>query len=137
MTEEKEKGAGHPLDQQNAIERAIQLEGNLDPDNFKFPDGRTLSEVRQANQEAQAAEYQKEIQMVASRTREQSAAEFQKGKSQVVDAAGNIIDNTEPVKSDVTITLAKSRTTMADIEAGSIKAPRERVSEPAPTESSQ
>lgn len=116
-----EKDAGHPLDRQNEIERAIQLEGPKDPDKFKMPDGRSLTEVRQANQAAQVAEYQEEIKMVSQRTREQSIPEFQKGEKLVMTKSGNLIDVTEPKESDVTITLAESRTTSAEIDEGVIK----------------
>lgn len=126
MTEET-KSTGHPLDRQNAIERAIQLEGPKDPDKFKMPDGRSLTEVREANQQAEDAEYQEEVKMLAERTREQSIAEYSKGGELVMTKAGNIIDVTEPVPSDDTVTLSKSRTTMEDIEEGAIKPLRERT----------
>lgn len=124
MVEEKE--IGHPLDRQNAIERDIQLKGGQDPDNFKMPDGRTLAQVRQANQVIQDAEYQEEIQMLARRTREQSIPEFQKGKNLVMTSAGNIIDVTESVVSEDPVTMAKSRTTAVDISEGAIPPLRER-----------
>jgi hypothetical protein len=133
MTEET-KGAGHPFDKQYAIERDIQLKGAKDPDNFKMLDGRTLTEVRNDLREQQDAEYKKELQMVAARTREQSAAELQKGKDLEMTSNGSIVDVTEPVPSDKKISLATSRTTLADIEAGTIQPPRERVSEPTTTE---
>jgi hypothetical protein len=128
MTEET-KTAGHPLDRQNAIERDIQLKGSKDPDNFKMPDGRTLAEVRQDNQKKQDEDYQNEIRMVAQRTREQSIAEFQKGQNLSMTPAGNIIDVTEPKRSEKPITMKTSRTTMEDIESGIIQPPRERTTE--------
>jgi hypothetical protein len=122
----EDKGAGHPLDRQNAIERDIQLNGPKDPDHFKMPDGRTLSEVREANDETQSAEYQEEIQMLANRTREQSITGLQKGGKLVMTKPGNLIDITEPETSDTpAVTMATSRTTAAEIEAGVIQPRRE------------
>lgn len=122
----EDKDTGHPLDRQNAIERSIQIEGSKDPEHFKMPDGRTLAEVQRANRTSEDAEYQDEIQMLAQRTREQSMPEFQKGKKLVMTSVGNLVDVTEPVSSEKTITLAKSRTTAADIEEGAIQPLRER-----------
>lgn len=124
MAEDKVE-TGHPLDRQNAIERAIQLDGPKDPDNFKMPDGRTLTEVREANLATQDAEYQEELQMIAARTREQSVAELQKGEKLVMTPTGSIVDVTEPVPSEQTISMATSRTTMAEIQEGAIQPLRE------------
>lgn len=120
--------APHPLDRQNTLERDIQLKGAQDPDNFKMPDGRTLSEVRQTNQDRQEKEFQEEIQMVARRTREQSIVEFQKGGDKgklVMTPGGSIVDVTEPVPSERTISLSTSRTTQAQIDEGVFKAGHE------------
>lgn len=111
-----ETKAGHPLDRQNEIERAIQLEGAQDPDNFKMPDGRTLSEVRQANQQIEDKEYQEEARMVARRTREQSISGIQKGDKLVMTQVGNIIDITEPVISEKPVTMDKSRSTSENVK---------------------
>ena len=117
--------ARHPLDRQNAIERAIQLEGSKDPDNFKMPDGRTLTEVRQSNDEIHRKEFQEDSRMIARRTREMSIPEFTKGKDLVVTKAGNIVDVTTPPPIEENVTLAKSRTTAAEIDEGIIAPPRE------------
>jgi hypothetical protein len=50
----------------------------------------------------QDEDYQNEIRMVAQRTREQSIAEFQKGQNLSMTPAGNIIDVTEPKRSEKT-----------------------------------
>lgn len=120
----------HPLDRQNALERAIQLEGSKDPDNFKMPDGRTLTEVRQSNYAVESANYQEEIRMVAQRTREQSIPEFQKGDKLVMTSTGNLIDVTEPIISEDTVTMAKSRTTSSEIAEGVIQPRQEGLSNP-------
>ena len=88
----------HPLDEQNAIERKIQLEGPRDPDNFKMPDGRTLTEVRRSLNEKHTKEFKEEDQMVRARSRELSNPELSKGEKRIVTEAGNIIDVTEPKK---------------------------------------
>jgi hypothetical protein len=121
MTEDQK--AGHPLDNQNRIERAIQLEGSKDPDKFKMPDGRTLTEVRNDVAILHADEYQKEIQMVAHRTRESSIPEFTKGKDLVMTRVGNLVDVTSPPPIEDNVTMATSRTTSEDIAAGVIKSP--------------
>lgn len=123
---DNDKGqTGHPLDRQNQLEREIQLEGSKDPDNYRMPDGRTLTEVRQELQKIQDAEYQEELKMVASRTRELSISSFQKtGEKLVMTPTGSIVDVTEPVMPEKPA-LSISRTSMADIEAGAIKPLRE------------
>ena len=120
---EKTREAGHPLDRQNALERAIQLEGSKDPSKFKMPDGRTLAEVRQSNEVTQQKEYQEETMMIARRTREMSIPEFSKGKDLVVTQVGNIIDVTAPPPIKDNVTMATSRTTMSELEAGIVKPP--------------
>ncbi len=116
----------HPLARQNSIERAIQLEGPKDPDKFKMPDGRSLTEVRKANQETEDVEYQDEVKMLAERTREQSIGEYSKGEKLVMTKAGNLIDVTEPTVSEDTVTMATSRTTMEEISEGVVQPLRER-----------
>ena len=117
------KEAAHPLDRQNAIERAIQLEGPENPDEFKMPDGRTLTEVRQSNAEIHAKEFLEENKMIGRRTRELSIPEFSKGKDLVMTPAGNIVDVTPPPIPEETTTLSKSRTSAAEVEEGVIPPP--------------
>lgn len=123
MPDDETKEQAHPLDKQNALERAIQLEGSKDPDNFKMPDGRSLGDVRRANEEIHYEEFLEESKMIARRTREVSIPEFSKGKDLVMTRAGSLIDVTpSPVNKD-TVTMATSRTTSAEIDAGVLKAP--------------
>jgi hypothetical protein len=108
----------HPLDRQNAIEREIQLEGPKDPENFKMPDGRTLAEVRQANEEIHQKEFIDEAKMIGARTREMSAGGLTKGKNLVVSSVGNIIDVTPPpeIEKREYVPLAHARSSAADQE---------------------
>lgn len=89
----------HPLETQNAIERKIQLEGSKDPENFKMPDGRTLSEVRKTLQDQHQKEFVTEAKTIGRTTREMSPV-LNKGKDLVMTGPGNIIDVTEPPKSE-------------------------------------
>lgn len=92
----------HPLDEQNAIERKIQLEGPQDPDNFRMPDGRTLTQVRQELHEKHTQEFKEEDEALRARSRELSRPEFSKGGKLVMTSVGNILDVTEPKKVEKT-----------------------------------
>lgn len=134
---EDTKSTGHPLDQQNALERKIQLEGSKDPDNFKMPDGRTLSEVRRSNQELEDKEYQEEARMVARRAREQSASTLQKGKKLAITSTGNLLDTTEPVISERSKEVV-TRSTSENVKplregTGNVTAPSGETATPAGT----
>lgn len=93
----------HPLDEQNAIERKIQLEGPKDPDNFRMPDGRTLTEVRTALNDQHKAEFKENDEKSRLRSRELSLPELSKGGNLVMTGAGNIIDVTEPKEKETII----------------------------------
>lgn len=69
MADEKELS---PLEKANAIERDIALNGPKDPDKFKMPDGRTLSETRQQMYDDQVKEGQVADDLQQQRIREQS-----------------------------------------------------------------
>jgi hypothetical protein len=123
----------HPLERQNAIERAIQLEGPKDPDNFKMPDGRTLTAVRQANEEKHQDEFLDEAKMLGARTRELSIPEFSKGKNLVMTSVGNLVDVTPPpaVEKVEHVSIAELRTAAADVAPpGDFDAPRSGESMP-------
>lgn len=88
----------HPLDEQNSIERKIQLEGPQDPDNFRMPDGRTLTQVRQELHDKHVEEFKKDDETLRAVNRELTRPELNKGGKLVMTSAGNIIDVTEPNK---------------------------------------
>ena len=87
--------SAHPLDKQNALERDIQLNGPKDPDNYRMPDGRTLSEVRKHLDDQHKKEFETETEMILARTRELSPTSHV-GENLVMTKAGNIIDVTTP-----------------------------------------
>lgn len=89
----------HPLDEQNAIERRIQLEGSRDPDHFTMPDGRTLTQVRQELDKQHREEAKNDSEAFEESSRNQSMAEFKRGGSLGITRAGNIVDTTNPEKS--------------------------------------
>jgi hypothetical protein len=93
----------HPLDEQNAIERKIQLEGPRDPDNFRMPDGRTLTEVRTALNDQHKSEFKENDEKSRLRSRELSLPELSKGEKLVMTTTGSVIDVTEPKKVETTI----------------------------------
>lgn len=92
----------HPLDEQNAIERKIQLEGPQDPENFRMPDGRTLADVRRDLYDKHTKEFKEDDNALRAHSRKLSRPEFSKGGKLVMTSAGNIIDVTEPKKVEKT-----------------------------------
>lgn len=62
------------LEARDEIARKIALEGPKDPDNFKMPDGRTLTETREAKYLADREEGDAETKANAEHKREQSNA---------------------------------------------------------------
>src|SRR5690349_13527283 len=92
----------HPLDEQNKLERRIQLEGNADPDHFKMPDGRTLTEVRQSNEKSQSEEYKKKAEAATELAREQSFESRDPIGKPVVNKTGTILSSgvEEKINSD-------------------------------------
>lgn len=91
----------HPFDKQFDLEREIQLEGARNPDNYKMPDGRTLTQVRQDLENQHKEEYKEETAMIQDTTRKASHPELVKGDKLVMTSAGTIVDVTpSPKKED-------------------------------------
>lgn len=65
-------GTKSALEEANEIERKIILEGPKDPDKFKMPSGKTLTETRQALEKIQIKQGQEEEDRHSERIREQS-----------------------------------------------------------------
>jgi hypothetical protein len=61
-----------PLEEANRREREIILQGREDPDNFKMPDGTTLTETRKRIYEQQIEEGRETEKIQSQRIREQS-----------------------------------------------------------------
>jgi hypothetical protein len=71
MADDKNKELS-ALERANEIERDIILNGPKDPDNFKMPDGRTLSETRRELYDSQIEEGIADDKVQQQRIREQS-----------------------------------------------------------------
>ncbi len=73
----------------NELERKIQLEGAADPDNYKMPDGRTLSEVRTANYDRETEEGKESTRVNEQRMREQYHASYQPAAEGAMEVVTN------------------------------------------------